>query len=57
MEKNKYMKDLWLRYDKTKNIYYLQQACKNAPFFGNPNIGREISKLLGELENLKKKSE
>jgi len=57
MEKNKYMKDLWLRYDKTKNIYYLQQACKNAPFFGNPNIGREISKLLGELKNLKKNSE
>ena len=55
MEKNKYMKDLWLKYNKTKNIYYLQQACKNAPFFGNPNIGREISKLLGELKNLKKK--
>ena len=57
MEKNKYMKDLWLKYDKTKNIYYLQQACKNAPFFGNPKIGREISKLLGELKNLKKNSE
>lgn len=57
MEKNKYMKDLWLRYDKTKNIYYLQQACENAPFFDNPNIGKEISKLLGELKNLKKNSE
>ena len=57
MEKEKYMKNLWLKYSKSKKINYLQQACENAPFFGNPDMGKEISKLLGELEILKKNSE
>ena len=57
MKKEKYMKNLWLKYNKSKDINYLQKACENAPFFGNPDMGKEISKLLGELENLKKNSE
>ena len=57
MEKEKYMKNLWLKYSKSKKINYLQQACENAPFFGNPDMGKEISKLLGELDILKKNSE
>ncbi len=57
MDKEKYMKNLWIKYNKSKNINYLQKACENAPFFGNPEMGKEISKLLGELEILKKNCE
>ena len=46
-----------LKYNKSKNINYLQKACENAPFFGNPEMGKEISKLLGELKILKKNCE
>ena len=56
MDKEKYMKNLWIKYNKSKNINYLQKACENAPFFGSPEMGKEISKLLGELEILKKGS-
>ena len=48
MDKEKYMKDLCIKYNKSKNIKYLQHACENAPFFGNPEMGKEISKLLGK---------
>ena len=57
MDKEKYMKDLWIKYNNSKNINYLQQACENAQFFGNPEMGKEISKLLGKLEILKKNYE
>ena len=57
MDNEKYMKDLWLKYIKSKDIIYLKQACENAPFFGNPEMGKEISKLLGELKILKKNCE
>ena len=49
MDKEKYMKDLWIKYNESKNINYLKPACENAPFFGNPEMGKEISKLLGKL--------
>ena len=34
MDKEKYMKDLWFKYKKTKNLSYLKEACENAPFLG-----------------------
>ena len=57
MDKEEYMKNLWIKYNKSNNINYLQKACENAPFFGNPEMGKEISKLLGELKILKKNCE
>ena len=57
MDKEEYMKNLWIKYNKSKNINYLQKACENAPFFGNPEMGKEISKLLDELKILKKNCE
>ena len=47
------MKDLWIKYNKSKNINYLQQACENAPFFGNPDMGSEIALLLAELQEFR----
>ena len=57
MDKEEYMRNLWIKYNTSKNINYLQKACENAPFFCNPEIGKEISKLLGELKILKKNCE
>ena len=44
------MKSLWQSYEDTKNIGLLIQACNEAPFFGNPDMGREIAVLLAELQ-------
>ena len=48
MDKEKLMTDLWLEYKKSSDIRYLIEACKNAPFFGNPEMGKEIAKKLAE---------
>ena len=47
------MKSLWHSYKDTKDIRLLIQACKEAPFFGNPDMGREIAVLLAELQELR----
>tara|TARA_B100000579_G_scaffold241520_1_gene198009 strand:- start:357 stop:512 length:156 start_codon:yes stop_codon:yes gene_type:complete len=48
MDKEKLMTDLWLEYKKSSDIRYLIEACNNAPFFGNPEMGKEIAKKLAE---------
>ncbi len=48
MDKEKLMTDLWLEYKKSSDIRYLIEACNNAPFFGNPQMGKEIAKKLAE---------
>ena len=48
MNKEKLMSDLWLKYKKTNNIKFLIEACNNAPFFGNPEMGKEIAKILAQ---------
>ena len=48
MNKEKLMSDLWLEYKKTSDIKFLIEACNNAPFFGNPEMGKEIAKILAE---------
>ncbi len=48
MNIEKLMSDLWLKYKKTSDIRYLIEACNNAPFFGNPEMGKEIAKKLAE---------
>ena len=50
MDKEKYMKNLWNQYQKTKDLKYLIEACQNAPFFGNPQIGIEIAKILNKIK-------
>ena len=47
------MKSLWQSYKYTKDIGLLIQACNEAPFFGNPDMGREIALLLAELQEFR----
>ncbi|MFL2822475.1 MAG: hypothetical protein ACJ0A5_08410 [Candidatus Puniceispirillales bacterium] len=44
MDKETYMKNLWNKYQQTKELKYLIEACENAPFFGNPENGQRDSK-------------
>ena len=46
MDKEIYMKNLWNKYQQTKDLKYLIEACENAPFFGNLKMGKEIAKIL-----------
>ena len=48
MDKKKLMTDLWLKYKKTKDIKFLIEACHEAPFFDNPDMGKEIAKILAK---------
>ena len=48
MNKEKLMSNLWLKYKKNSDIRLLIEACNNAPFFGNPEMGKEIAKILAE---------
>ena len=43
------MSDLWEKYLKTKDVKYLAEACEKAPFFGQKQMGKEISKILKNL--------
>ena len=49
-ETEAFMKSLWQSYKDTKDIGLLIQACNEAPFFGNPDMGREIAVHLAELQ-------
>lgn len=40
------MKSLWNKYLETKDIKYLAEACEKAPFFGQKDMAKEISKIL-----------
>tara|TARA_Y200000002_G_scaffold232093_1_gene191584 strand:- start:800 stop:970 length:171 start_codon:yes stop_codon:yes gene_type:complete len=50
MKKEIYMKKLWDNYQKTKDVKFLIEACLKAPFFGNPQMGKEIARILKENE-------
>ena len=45
MDKEVYMKNLWNKYQQTKDLKFLIKACENAPFFGNPEMGKKIAKI------------
>ena len=49
MELEKLMSILWKKYLETKDVRYLAQACEKAPFFGQKEMGKEISKILKKL--------
>tara|TARA_B100000900_G_C20360075_1_gene625948 strand:+ start:396 stop:551 length:156 start_codon:yes stop_codon:yes gene_type:complete len=51
MKKDIYMKNLWIKYQKTKDLKFLIEACENAPFFGNPKMGMEIAKILKKIKS------
>lgn len=51
MDKEVYMKNLWNKYQQTKDLKFLIEACENAPFFGNPKMGIEIARILKKIKS------
>ena len=49
MDLEKLMSDLWKKYLETKDVKYLAEACEKAPFFGQKQMGKAISKILKNL--------
>ena len=56
MDKEIYMKNLWNKYQQTKDLKFLIEACDNAPFFGNPEMGIEIARILKKIKSSGKKN-
>ena len=49
VNKEKFMVEIWKQYNATKDIEFLAKACEEAPFFGQKQMGKEISKILKNL--------
>ena len=46
MENQTLVKNLWKQYQFNKDPKFLAEICLNVPFFGYPEVGKEIAKLL-----------
>ena len=49
VDREKFMVEIWKQYNATKDIEFLAKACEEAPFFGQKQMGKEISKILKNL--------
>ena len=46
MENQNLVENLWKQYQIDKDPKWLVEICLNVPFFGHPEVGKEIAKLL-----------
>ena len=46
IENQALVENLWKQYQKNKDAKWLAEICLNVPFFGHPEVGKEIAKLL-----------
>lgn len=46
MENQTMVENLWKQYQISKDPKWLAEICLNVPFFGHPEVGKEIAKLL-----------
>ena len=44
--KEKFMSEIWKKYNATKDVEFLAKACEEAPFFGQKEMAMEISRHL-----------
>ena len=51
MELEQLMSVLWKKYLETNDVTYLAEACEKAPFFGQKQMGKEISKILKKINH------
>ena len=42
---------LWKKYQKDNNPKWLADICLNVPFFDHPEVGKEIAKLLKQINH------
>ena len=53
IENQNVVENLWKQYQIDKDPKWLAEICLNVPFFDNPEVGKEIAKLLESLFNKK----
>ena len=46
VDKEKFMSEIWKRYNETKDMEFLAKACEEAPFFGQKEMAFEIARIL-----------
>ena len=46
IENQNLVENLWKQYQVDKDPKWLAEICLNVPFFDNPEVGKEIAKLL-----------
>ena len=42
----KFMGEIWKKYNDTKDVEFLAKACEEAPFFGQKEMAFEIARIL-----------
>ena len=45
-DKEKFMSEIWKKYNATKDVEFLAKACEEAPFFGQKELAFEIARIL-----------
>ena len=45
-DKEKFMNEIWKKYNATKDVEFLAKACEKAPFFGQKEMALEIARIL-----------
>ena len=46
VDKEKFMSEIWKKYNATKDVEFLAKACEEAPFFGQKEMSLEIARIL-----------
>ena len=50
VDKEKFMSEIWKRYNETKDMEFLAKACEEAPFFGQKEMAFEIARILRSVK-------
>ena len=53
-DKEKFMSQIWKKYNATKDVEFLARACEEAPFFGQKEMALEIARILRSARKINK---
>ena len=54
VDKEKFMSEIWKKYNATKDVEFLAKACEEAPFFGQKEMALEIARILRLVKKINK---
>jgi len=52
VDKEKFMSEIWQRYNETNDMEFLAKACEEAPFFGQKEMAFEIARILRSVKTI-----
>ena len=50
VDREKFMGEIWNKYNATKDVEFLARACEEAPFFGQKKMAFEIARILRSVK-------